>query len=307
MRVALLLFLVRSIEIGSVAISSRPSVRSPVAVSSTATAQTYSSLPWTDSIVPSKSLTFMPMLEMQLKLMKSLKFSPLPMKEKFMHQTSKVKPARISSLAFSNPVFRKVRLTYFDSGDSVQVFNSLWYPDYKYDLPMLGVDLISLGRSRVLTVIDFQPLHPTPDYSDKYISGLSKIRSQYECLQGTLSGKIYDDTSFFSKNMLFGRFGDESKVMTDVFPALNEYMLHYIGMATQATPNESPESQAIVQERQRAYDVYSALKDPAVGLFDAYFGKEWSSDFNHQFLFELSARDDGAYSAPVHNFKIPQQ
>ena len=72
------------------------------------------------------------------------------------------------------------------------MFNSLWYPNFEYDIPLLGVDLISLGKSRVLSVIDFQPLHPTEElfidfqplhpteeYSSKYISRLSHIRAKY--------------------------------------------------------------------------------------------------------------------------------
>jgi hypothetical protein len=49
----------------------------------------------------------------------------------------------------------------------------------------------------------------------------------------------------------------------------------------------------------------SAVKDPAVGLFDAYFGKEWSNTFVHDFLFSYSkAPDDPVASPHVHNFKI---
>ena len=62
---------------------------------------------------------------------------------------------------------------------SRQVFNSLWYPNFEYDIPLLGVDLISLGKSRVLSVIDFQPLHATEEYSSKYISHLTQIRAKY--------------------------------------------------------------------------------------------------------------------------------
>jgi Ferredoxin-dependent bilin reductase len=56
-----------------------------------------------------------------------------------------------------------------------------------------------------------------------------------------------------------------------------------------------------VLDRQTKYDVYSALKDPAVGLFDTYFGKEWSADFVHKFLFEHSSV---APSSPVHKFDL---
>jgi 15,16-dihydrobiliverdin:ferredoxin oxidoreductase len=203
-------------------------------------------------------------------------------------QYSSAKPARIGNREFRNSIFRKVRLTYFDGEDSVQVFNALFYPSYEYDLPLLGMDLISLGRKRVLNVIDTQPLYPTPEYSAKYVDSLSPIRERYPDLQGTLSGKIYDDTSFFSKNMLFGRFSDESQLDSVVQPALSEYLSAYLAMAAAATPDGSDTAMEAVRARQQAYDEYSALKDPAVGLFDAYYGKEWSKAFVHDFLFELS-------------------
>ena len=125
-------------------------------------------------------------------------------------------------------------------------------------------------------------------------------------MQGTLSGKIYDDTSFFSKNMLFGRFSDESKLKDVVQPAFTEYLNEYVALMDRAVPNKSEESMAVVKERQSKYDAYSALKDPAVGLFDAYFGKEWSNSFVHDFLFSFSNSDGHApiTNVPVHNFKI---
>ena len=57
-----------------------------------------------------------------------------------------------------------------------------------------------------------------------------------------------------------------------------------------------------------AYDVYSAEKDPAVGLFDAYFGKAWSDEFVHSFLFGLSREGAEGQATeakpPVHQFKL---
>jgi len=230
--------------------------------------------------------------------------------EQFVYSTSSIKPARIGNMVFSNDKFRKVRLTYFDAGDAVQVFNSLWYPSYQYDVPLFGVDLISLNKNRVLSVVDYQPLYPTKEYSAKYIDHMKPVRDKYVDLQGQLSGKIYDDTSFFSSQMLFGRFGDEEKLEPVVLPAYTEYLHAYMELMNNATPDSSNDSMKRVEQRQQAYDQYSAVKDPAVGLFDAYFGKEWSQAFVHDYLFTLS--DDprqvpihlDSSTQPVHQFKI---
>ena len=256
------------------------------------------SLPFASSIVDNCHLSYMEATTHQLNIMKEYNFMSSNVEDKFYTRKSHVKPAQIANMKFSNDIFRNVRMTYFDGGDGVQVYNSLFYPSYQYDLPLLGIDLISLGRKRVLAVVDFQPLHPNEEYSNKYIEHLTPIREKYDSLQGTLSGKIYDDTSFFSKNMLFGRYSDESKIDSDVIPAFKEYLNEYMNMAKNAVPDYDDAKMAEVKERQKAYDVYSAIKDPAVGLFDAYFGKEWSKSFVHDYLFELSDIEDQA--DPVH-------
>lgn len=252
----------------------------------------------------------MSFLEKQLDILSENGFKQEEVDEQFVYSSSSIKPARIGNMLFSNDKFRKVRLTYFDAGDAVQVFNSLWYPRYEYDVPLFGVDLISLNKNRVLSVVDYQPLHPTKEYSAKYIDHMKPIRDKYVDLQGVLSGKIYDDTSFFSSQMLFGRFGDEEKLDKVVLPAYIEYLNGYINLMENASPNKNADSIKQVEQRQKAYDQYSAVKDPAVGLFDAYFGKEWSKSFVHDYLFTLS--DDprnmpitpDTSNKPVHEFKI---
>jgi len=267
-------------------------------------------LPWDQSIAPNRELSYMPLLTHLLEVMHRNGMHEVQLEKKFQYKESEVKPARIGNMCFESHLFRKIRVTYFDGGDSVQVLNALWYPHYTYDLPVLGIDLISLGKNRVLNVIDFQPLQTSTEYSHKYIEHLTAIRNKYPELQGTLSGKIYDDTSFFSKNMLFGRFTDESKIATLLTPAYEEYIDAYITLINNTPPDYSEEKQTYVKSRQAAYDSYSAIKDPAVGLFHAYFGKEWSKSFVHDFLFTLSETETGpsiAHGAtvkPVHNFKI---
>ncbi len=86
--------------------------------------------------------------------------------------------------------------------------------------------------------------------------------------------------------MLFGRLPDETKVSTVVYPAYTEYMKAYTDMVDTAVPDVSPERMALVESRQSAYDAYNTVKDPAVGIYNAYFGKDWSYRFVHDFLFD---------------------
>jgi hypothetical protein len=78
-------------------------------------------LPWSESINPSRDLSYMPMYQMQLDLIKQMKMEQIELPETFVHRDSTSKPARIGNACFKNDQFRKIRMTYFDGGDNVQV------------------------------------------------------------------------------------------------------------------------------------------------------------------------------------------
>lgn len=79
-------------------------------------------LPWSKSINPERDLSYMPMFQTQLDLMRSMGMEEVSLSESLVVRHSSVKPARIGNACFKNDKFRKVRLTYFDAGDNVQVF-----------------------------------------------------------------------------------------------------------------------------------------------------------------------------------------
>ena len=75
-------------------------------------------------------------------------------------------------------------MTYFDGGQSLQVFNSLWYPTFdRPDAPLLGVDLLRFGPKKFLCIVDAQPpqgrAHATHDTST-----LDAIKRKYPVLEG---------------------------------------------------------------------------------------------------------------------------
>ena len=78
-------------------------------------------LPWDQSIAPNRDLSYMPLLTHLLKLMRRNDMREVQLDKKFQYNESKVKPARIGNMCFESQQFRKIRVTYFDGGDSVQV------------------------------------------------------------------------------------------------------------------------------------------------------------------------------------------
>ena len=265
-------------------------------------------MPWQTSIDPSafanEDLLYMRFWNWQMSFMKE-NLTDLRVlacsdgKSDFSYNENLKKKARIVNVCLSSKEYRKIRLTYYDAGDGCQVFNAVWYPDPKYNLPVLGIDLLAFNRKKYLAIVDFQPLHQDETrHATKFEHLLEPIKSKYDSLKGHMSSKFYDETQFFSQKMLFSRFEDEAVISEELFPAFTEYVETHLKLIRDTPANPAGVDQVL--KRQEAYDTYSAERDPATGLFCAMFGNEWAHDYVHGFLFSLSKRKaDSASKSPA--------
>lgn len=207
----------------------------------------------------------------------------------FSFNTNDKKKARIVNICASSKEYRKIRMTYYDAGDTTQVYNAVLYPRLEYNLPILGIDLLAFNRKKYLAIVDFQPIHDTEaDHATQYEHLLQPIKEQYDSLKGRMSSKFYDETKHFSQQMLFARFDDESVVERDLFPAFRSYVQTHLDLIRDTEPETNTKAMKDVLRYHTKYDTYSADRDPATGLFAAMYGKEWAEDFVHNFLFDLS-------------------
>lgn len=194
-------------------------------------------------------------------------------------------PATIQSWCYQSQEFRKIRYTYIDAGEAAQVFNSVIYPAHCFDAPLLGIDLLSFGKKKILVVIDFQPLFRDDSYLERYVKPMQEMYDRYDDLAQNLGMKFYDANQYFSKYLLFAKT-DEETVESRVFLAFKDYVNSYWEVIRKAKPlTDKSDLQRIVQA-QKNYDQYSAERDPAHGLFTSYFGSEWADRFLYEFLFE---------------------
>jgi len=257
-------------------------------------------MPWRTSIEENSDndmLLYMPFWEWQMLFMKenltNLRILPCTCHEgttDFTYQENSDKKARIVNLHLASDEYRKIRMTYYDAGNKTQVFNSLWYPSPEYNLPVLGIDLIQFNRKKHLAVVDFQPIHKLEEsHSSPYEHLLETIRKDYPSLQGKMSARFYDETQFFSKQMLFSRFDQKKVVHSELMPAFQRYIQTHLKLVKNTIKN--PVDAPNIMKRQQAYDTYSAERDPAAAMFQAMFGKEWSDLFMHEYLFSLSEKN----------------
>ena len=193
----------------------------------------------------------------------------------------------IRSWLWQVPGFRRWRVTRLDAGDSLQVLNSVAYPDHSLDHPLMGVDLLWFGaRQKLVAVLDFQPLIQDPNYLDRYFTGLRDLNRRFPDLNGEETMRSFDPNQYFSPWLLFCRGGAE-QAKGSLPTAFSAFLDTYWSMHDQAA-SESQLPKAEVERLQDAYDVYSAERDPAHGLFTSHFGKDWSDRFLHEFLFPAS-------------------
>ena len=181
--------------------------------------------------------------------------------------------------------FRRWRVTRLDAGDSLQVLNSVAYPNYNNDQPIMGVDLLWFGvRRKLVAVLDFQPLLQDQTYFERYFQGLRVLRTRYPSFANKETMRAFDPNQYFSPWLLFCRGGlDEAETkLPIIFSAFLESYWELLSLNDQPIPKTSSQE---VRQLQIAYDIYNAERDPAHGLFTSYFGKEWSDRFLQEFLF----------------------
>lgn len=210
-------------------------------------------------------------------------------------ESAKPHPAsRMESWSFASDHFCKIRATYIDAGRQAQVLNSLWYPQPQYDLPVLGLDLLSFGPKK-LCVIDMQPLPASRAAHHELVRPLESVRAKYPLFLGEKSDKIYSDDLFFSPVMLFGRFKDVHEVETTLFPALIEYLDFYVDLVDKCEPNFDEAAMARVKDGHRQYDQYNSERDPAIGLFKSYYGNDFAQRYVYDFLFTSAVPVEGGH------------
>jgi hypothetical protein len=69
-----------------------------------------------------------------------------------------------------------------------------------------------------------------------------------QALCGRMTERFYDEKEFFSSQLLFGRFDNPQPIKESLFPAMCEYIEHYVKMVKDLEPNEDPAFMARVEE-----------------------------------------------------------
>ena len=196
--------------------------------------------------------------------------------------------SKIKSWLWKVPGFRRWRVTRLNAGHNLQVLNSVAYPSFKNDHPILGIDLLWFGKNKKLVaVLDFQPLIQEMNYFERYFYGLKALKNKFPDFNNDKNIKIYDPQKYFSPWVLFCKGGlEEAENLLPI--VFNSFLLSYWELHEKSNELSSVLTPDKVRSLHISYDKYGLEKDPAHGLFSGFFGKDWSDAFLKQFLFNLS-------------------
>ena len=208
----------------------------------------------------------------------------------FRERSSLKDNAKIQNWLWDVPGFRRWRVTRLDGGKTLQVLNSVAYPQFNGDQPILGIDLLWFGlNKKLVAVLDFQPLTQEKAYFDKYFEGLQIIKSRFPEFNNQKKMVSYDPGKYFSPWVLFckGDIKDANITLPIVFTS---FLNCYWDLITKVQKDSFSLALNEIEDLHIQYDKYSAERDPAHGLFISFFGKEWSDRFIKEFLFPFSNR-----------------
>jgi len=201
---------------------------------------------------------------------------------------------KLNSWLWDVPGFSRWRVTRLNAGDRLQVLNSVAYPNYQADMPIMGIDLLWFEKKqKLVAILDFQPLLQNQEYFDRYFDELKKLKECFSEFNSDLKSNIYDPSKYFSPWTLFckgGKFEVEN-ILPKVFTS---FLKCYFKNLDLTTVNQIKIRAEDIRLLHIDYDKYSAEKDPAHGLFSGFFGKEWSDKYMKQFLFPLSIVDSNS-------------
>lgn len=133
-----------------------------------------------------------------------------------------------------------------------------------------------------------QPLfRDDPAYQAKYTQPLLPIFESYQ--QHLPWGGDFPEEArpFFSPAFLWTRPKETELVETQVFAAFKDYLQMYLDFVDRAEPVTDVETLRNIENSQLSYLHYRAEKDPARGMFNRFYGSEWTEEYIHGFLFDL--------------------
>lgn len=185
----------------------------------------------------------------------------------------------IKSYIWKADKIRKIRLCELDIEDKFKAETLVVYPDFFYDVPILGTEYLKISNKKYFGAVDLHPLKTNSQYEEKYIQkylGDLPDRSKN-------TSKIYDLNKFFSKKFWIKKQPED--FYEEYFEVVSKYLNRFKDCLY------SSEKTTSVFEDHIKYDAHLSTTDPAYGILKSYYNKDFAEKYIDTFLFDLKPFD----------------
>ena len=186
---------------------------------------------------------------------------------------------------FNTTKLRYIRCVSF-YGEGYDVYNFVALPWCYYDLPILGIDIVSLPGGS-LAAIDFQPLvyDDLSYFQDKSYSLFAKKFNDIKASL-PLGGNMPEAAmKFFSPYALWTRIPPNDDRMNIIEQACDTYVDAYATLLKDAKRIDDPILLRKRQENMKIYLDYRIENDPAKNMLNGAFGVDWTKNVIKDILF----------------------
>jgi hypothetical protein len=209
----------------------------------------------------------------------SLEPRPLPAELAALQGTFRGEPATLAARAYAGPRLGYVRFVEVQSRD-LDIGNVLGLPRVEFALPVLGIDLVEVGRDTAVIVADLSPMAEDQAERAEQTAVLSRHRAPGATL-GAASELPDWAREWFSDGALCARVGPGQAGASEA--AVGAYATAFAELVRGATAQ--PERSARVASRQRAYAAAHRERDRGLLLLRRMFEPSLAERFLREILF----------------------
>jgi phycocyanobilin:ferredoxin oxidoreductase len=200
----------------------------------------------------------------------------------------KGEPVSLTTRAYSGGAVRYARFARL-VGPDLEIGNVLCLPDPLYPLPILGADLVALGRATGMVAADLSPTLPAGADREHQLALLASLGLTTSALPSGGALPAWCQT-WFSPYALYTRVPPERA--GDARRACAVFVQAFVDLIRQATPR--PEQASAVRAMQAGYAAAHRSDDKGLGLLARMFGAAWAERYIGAALFPRDVRPSRA-------------
>ena len=219
-------------------------------------------------------------------LTENFQLTPYSVKQEYqtVHPWKALKLFKITIDSQQGERFKKVNTLDATIGIFMKMYTLLILPNYRYNLPMLSVDIIFMGGKRVFVIEIIDPARIKDDNLDSNYEKMRAWKPKIDTLEKMKVDMPWAENvvTDFSIHSRADRSQDE--LLFEIYKA---YLDIYIDMAKNAEPLSPGLSEKVQQGMEWYVDTLLAKGGPAVEVFKTLLGPEKQKEYVRTVMFGL--------------------